>query len=200
MRLHRCSRIDSRKNLRSRLVLVLLFISPLVTAQVTHDGSVTLNSDALRVSIEVDGADSSAFFRTLNDGLTTRLSFFVRMSESRPLLFGLLGPRFLAEFQLTHTAYYDPFRQAYVLDHPSGESLFSDEQQLWSAFFTLADHRIPRTAIDEPIDPQTLRVELRVTYRPVVFVPALGILSIVLSEDRSASAWTREPVTVEALW
>jgi hypothetical protein len=199
MRLHRCSRIASRKNLRRLTAVAFLLLSAVtLPAQLSHQGNATRDGQMLAVSITVTGADRAEFFRNLDDGLSAGLEFLVRISEPRTVFRAFLGNRFLSEVTIEKSVSWDPFRQAYVVVGSDGEEqLFASGETLWEEFFHLDAYQVPLSELSVPIAGplDNLIVEFRVSYRPLEFVPALGILSLFLSEDRDATPWT--PVIVE---
>lgn len=196
MRLHRCSRIGFRKNRRRICLALFVLLTTALPAQIAHRGTVERTADGLVVTMAITGADQTEFFRNLNDGLTTRLQFRLRISEPRPFPFTLLGARFLNEYTLEHSASWDPFRAAYVLEGPGGrETLFDDPQALWRRFFLLDGYLIPVGELPGGAGESQPVIEIRASYRPIVFVPALGVLSVFLSEDRDATGWERIALT-----
>lgn len=192
MRLQRCSKTDFRKSRRRILAGLLVLVSSVLPAELANDGTVEVSEAGLSVSMTVSGADRREFFRNLDDGLTARLQFRVRVSEPRPAPLALLGHRFLAEFALEHDASWDPFRRAYVLSGPGErEALFDEPESLWRHFLMIDSHTIAASELPDGSLQGSPIVEIRVSYRPIVFVPALGMLSVFLSEDREATGWER---------
>lgn len=194
MRLQLSSRTASRKSPRRRLLLVViaLFVSVPAIAQVDHSVAVGTTADYLAVSIDVSGADASVLLANINDGLTARVEYIIRLLEARDGLFAVLGSRILREFRVIYETRYDPFRRRYtVTTQDGGFYTFDDSDRLLDFFFTLPGYRVPWTALelDRVRDQRDLVVEARVVYDPIVFVPGLSVLSVLMSDARRQSPW-----------
>ena len=197
-----CSTIDFRKSPRSiRVALFLLFyaLTPVLSAQITHTSTADSTPDYLEVSIAVRGADPADLFAGLDDGLTARTEYAIRVMEPRTGPMNIFGARLLREFRVSYEIRYDPFRRRYTLTtHDGGLYTFRDTDSLWSFFFSLPEYRIPWEAVEPSIRSAdaSLMIETRVTYSPIVFVPGLSILSILLPDSAQQSGWVRREIEV----
>lgn len=195
MRLQLFSRTASRKSPRRLLVLVVigvLFGPVRAVAQFDHTMTVTTATDYLAVSIDVSGADAAVLFANINDGLTSRLEYIIRVLEARDGLLSVFGSRMLRQFRVIYEARYDPFRRRYtVTTQDGGFFTFRDRDRLLDFFFSLPDYRVPWTAVglDAAPEQRELVVEARVVYDPLVFAPGLTILSAVVPDSRRQSPW-----------
>lgn len=198
MRLQRCSTTDSRKSRPdvSRLVVLatLLAVTPALAAQIAHDASVATTDELLEVTVRVAGADPESLFANLNEGLSARLEYAIRILEPRPRALVMLGPRLDREFRVIYDLHFDPFRDRYVVQtQDGGRYLFPDEATLWEFFFELPGYRIPHSALHAS---GHLYIDTRVTFEPIVFVPGLSILSVFMPRSRQLSAWERDVVEI----
>ncbi|MFW5718453.1 MAG: hypothetical protein ACOCWX_03885 [Spirochaetota bacterium] len=200
MRLLLSSRTVSRKSPRRLLLFFVIaaLLAPVsATAQVDHTINVGATRDYLAVSVDVSGADAAMLFANINDGLTARLEFIIRVLEARRGLLSVFGSRMLREFRVIYETRYDPFRRRYtVTTQDGGFYTFGDRARLLDFFFTLPGYRIPWAALglDHAAPDAELVVETRVVYEPIVFAPGLSILSGLMSDTRRQSPWRVVPV------
>jgi hypothetical protein len=190
MQLPRCSRTDFRKSLAKVLCgVVLLVVATTLPAQLQHETDVEPTPEFLSVRMTVAGADVESLFETLRDGMRVRVEYRVRLSYPRNRPFRLLGDRLVREFRPSIEARWDPFLEAYVMvADDETTSVYEDEAAFYSDLFTLADYRIPWTAVHrEP----GLVVETSAEYTPIVFVPGLSILSLFTANRSESSPWAR---------
>lgn len=195
MRLQLSSRTASRKSPR-RLVLVTLIAALLapgaVSAQVDSTVTVGATPDFLSVSIDVTGADEEVLFANVNDGLTARLEYIIRVLEARDGLLSAFGSRMLREFRVIYETRYDPFRRRYtVTTQDGGFYTFGERERLLEFFFSLPGYRVPWSALglDHPPSQTELVIEARAVYAPIVFAPGLSILSVLNADARRQSPW-----------
>lgn len=193
MLLPRCSKTDSRKNLVKGISGVLLLLAAArLPAQLQHEAAIQPTIDYLSIQMTVAGADVEALFETLHEGMRVRVEYRVRLSYPRERPFRLLGDRLVREFRPSVEARWDPFLEAYVLVEDDQTTFtFDDEAAFYSGLFTLADYRIPWTAVTR--DPG-LVVETSAEYTPIVFVPGLSILSLFTANRKETSPWSRHIV------
>ncbi|HKJ85382.1 MAG TPA: hypothetical protein VKA06_04865 [Spirochaetia bacterium] len=189
MHLHRSSRIDFRKSLRS-ILLVLILVPALAWAQIDHSTELQVNEDYLEVNITVDGAEPEPLFANLEDGLSASIEYMIRVVEPVRRPWQALGSRVLHEFLVKYELIWDPFRERFTIStHDGAFYTFRDEADVWAFFFRLSDFRIPWTAFSDSGEPGRIRIETRAMYEPIVFVSGLSILSIFLPHSRYQSSW-----------
>ncbi|MFW5718326.1 MAG: hypothetical protein ACOC0E_12875 [Spirochaetota bacterium] len=194
MRLQLSSRTASRKSPSRHLlpVAIALLVSLPAVAQVDHSLAIGTTADHLAVSIDVSGADASVLLANINDGLTSRVEYIIRVLEARDGLLAVLGSRMLREFRVIYETRYDPFRRRYtVTTQDGGFYTFHDSDRLLDFFFSLPGYRVPWTALEpgRVRDERDLLVETRVVYDPIVFAPGLSVLSVLMSDARRQSPW-----------
>ena len=183
----RCSRIDFRKSRRSIsfFLMIVAAVQPIV-AQVTHEEQVLLIGPSAEISIEVEGYDRGAFFANLYEGMTARIEYQIRVSVPREEPFHLLGPRLLHEVSLSRSVYFDRFSELFQLSG-TGRVVrpVESEEELLARFFSLVSYAIEIERLRASGFPETdtYVVETQVIYNPILFVPALRILSVFLSDD-----------------
>ena len=200
MRLQLSSRTVSRKSPRRLLLsfVIAALLAPVsATAQVDHTLSAGGTPDFLAVSVDVSGADAAMLFANVNDGLTARLEFIIRVLEARDGLMSVFGSRMLREFRVIYETRYDPFRRRFtVTTQDGGFYTFSERARLLDFFFSLPGYRIPWAALGFAHAPSDVElvVEARVVYEPIVFAPGLSILSGLVSDTRRQSPWRVTPV------
>ncbi len=186
----RCSRTDSRKSLVKGIsgVLLLLAASTL-PAQLQHQTVIQPTPDYLSIDMTVAGADVEALFETLHEGMRVRVQYRIRISFPRDRPFRMLGDRLLREFRPSVEARWDPFLAAYVMVTDDGTMFeYADEAAFYSDLFSLADYRIPWSAVRRD---SGLVVEASAEYTPIVFVPGLSLLSLFTSNRSESSPWSR---------
>jgi len=194
MRLHRSSRIDSRKSRRSVAAVLILFPA-LAWAQIDHASDLVSHEDFLEVRIQVSGADLDRLFANLGDGLSARMEYAIRLLDPRDRPWRVLGSRVLHEFRVAYELAWDPYRERFAVSTQDGRRLtFADETSVRDFFFRLDGYRIPWAAIDDGsrrAASRPLIVETRAVYEPIVFVTGLTILSILMPHTRQQTPWER---------
>ncbi len=188
-----CSRTDSRKSLVKGFSGVLLFLAAsTLPAQLQHQAVVRPTADYLSIDMTVAGADVEALFETLHEGMRVRVEYRIRISSPRDRPFRMLGDRLLREFRPGVEARWDPFLAAYVMVEDNGTTLaYADEAAFYSDLFSLADYRIPWSAVRRD---SGLVVETSAEYTPIVFVPGLSLLSLFTANRSESSPWSRHLV------
>ncbi len=193
MRSRACSTAGSRKSLRSVALVLLVAAAPAV-AQLRHDVTATRVDDYLTVTVVADGLDVGELRANLDRGFTARIEFAIRLVRPRPAPFGFLGYELVHEFRPHYEVRYDPFFRRTVITAEDGALYsFTEEADLLRFLLALPDYRIPWSVFGGGGDPRTapIAVEARVVYDPIVFVPALGLLSLFRSYDRRLTPWVR---------
>ena len=193
MRSRACSRAGSRKSLRSIILVLLLAAAPAV-AQLRHDVTVTRVGDHLAVTVVGAGVDGEELRANLERGFTARIEFAIRLLRPRSAPFGFLGYELVHEFRPHYEIRYDPFLRRSVIAAEDGALYsFTDDSDLMRFLLVLPSYRIPWSVFGESVDPRTapIAVEARVVYDPIVFVPALGLLSLFRFNERHMTPWTR---------
>ncbi|MBU8913946.1 MAG: hypothetical protein KOO61_07985 [Spirochaetales bacterium] len=167
----------------------LLLAASTLPAQLQHQAIIQPTSDYLSVSMTVAGAEVEALFETLHEGMRVRVEYRIRISYPRDRPLRLLGDRLLREFRPSVEARWDPFLAAYVMVEDDGTTFsYADEATFYADLFSLANYRIPWSAIRrEP----GLVVEASAEYTPIVFVPGLSILSLFAANRSDSSPWSR---------
>jgi hypothetical protein len=195
-----CSRIGFRRSPHSCLaVALLLLVCGVAYGRIEHKAVVTSHPDYLEVNVFVSGADPELLFRNLDEGMTARLEYEVRISEPRSSPMRVLGPRMLRELRIVYDLRWDPYRRRFTIStNDGGTYTFSDRTALWQFFFELPGFRVPWKSLDldNPSSSGRWLVETRVIYEPIVFVPGLGILSLLLPYARQSSTWWTDSVEV----
>jgi len=165
--------------------MIVAAVQPIV-AQFTHEEQVLLIGPSAEISIEVEGYDRGAFFANLYEGMTARIEYQIRVSVPREEPFHLLGPRLLHEVSLSRSVYFDRFSELFQLSG-TGPVVrpVESEEELLARFFSLVSYAIEIERLRASGFPETdtYVVETQVIYNPILFVPALRILSVFLSDD-----------------
>lgn len=188
MRLRLSLRIDSRKSRRSLAILFLLS-SATLSAQIAHTTSLLARESHLEVSMLASAVDPDAFLGNIEEGFTSRLEFTMRFSPATTGILGI-GANAYPQYTVTHDAWWDPFRDRYIIESNDGATYtFSDASALWEFFFSLPGLRVPWNAIDGEVV-----IDSRVAFYPVVFAPGLRILAVLLRDSRQTTAWQTHEV------
>ncbi|MFP4375625.1 MAG: hypothetical protein ACLFP4_01165 [Spirochaetales bacterium] len=191
MRSRRCSRTDFRKSLRSvGLVAMLVAAAYPLAAQLSHEEQVFATRDVVSVSIDVSGYNRSEFFTNLYDGMTARIEYRIRFSVPREQPFQVLGPRLLHEVTFHRSVYFDRFSGLFHITRDDDLARqVQTEGELLEDFFVLDSREIELESIPvgDLLESESFLVETRVVYNPILFVPALRILSVFLADDEIVS-------------
>ena len=190
MRLPRSLRIDSRKNRRRVALALLVVCAGTLFADITHDTSITSSRDHLTLHINVQGAQAEAFLGNIDSGYRARIEYTMRF-VTLDLAFLGIRQTALPQFVVSYDAWWDPFRELYVIETNDGDLLrFENASELWEFFFSLRDYRIPSIAL-RSADADSLVLESRAHFYPIVFAPGLRILSVFLRDSRQRTDWVR---------
>jgi hypothetical protein len=188
----RCLRPGSRKSRAELVVLLLLLASASVPAQIQHATTVTAEPDHLSVSITVAGAEVDNLFENMQNGMTVRVEYRIRITSPRRPPFRMLGDRLEAQFRPMIEASWDPFRLSYIIRSWDGRELaFQDEAAFYSELFSLVDYPIPWSGLSYS---EGVVVETRAEYTPIVLVSGLSILSLFTTNRSLDSTWSEHPI------
>ena len=192
------SRIDSRRSLRSLLLVVAIAgLSQPVPAQLTHNAVYRPERTFLEITVQAAGADLAVLQQNLDAGLTARVEFAIRVLEPRVGVWRVFGDRGIREYVTGSEARWDLFTQRYVIRSDDGTRFsFASVDELTRFLFSLQQYRIPWIGMTDRRGTVAEHVvlETQVRYSPVVFVPALAILAFFRVEERLVSPWVRSPV------
>lgn len=151
---------------------------------------VTQSAGQTDVSLRVRGVEAETVLDPLASGLESEIEYIVRQYTADGRLTALLGDRLLAEERRLYTAEWDPFADQYVLRDGGGEiRRFDEADELLRDFFSVGGITVP-----PPADGQESYLMVQARLQPIRFVPALGILAILLPDDTIATPWHRVPL------
>jgi hypothetical protein len=166
---------------------MLAGIAHAVPARISHTTTTSSEPGYLSVTIDASGIDPVSFLENIDSGYRSRIEYAIRLAPERRQL---IRQTALPRFEVSYEAWFDPFRERYVIESNDGTTYtFRDASDLWSFFFRLPSFRIPWSVADADV------VETRVVYRPIVFAPGLRILAVILPEARQSSPWDRQILT-----
>ena len=193
-----CSRTGFRKSPRSCLLLsLILLVCGTAFGKIEHRAEITAHPEYMEISVFVNGADPQVLFQNLDEGMTARLEYEVRVSQPRSLPLRILGSRVLQQYRVVYDLRWDPFRRRFTITTQDGGAFtFTHTTALWQFFFELPGFRVPwrNLGLEHHASNGRYLVETRVTYEPIVFVPGLSILSLLLPRARQSSTWWSDAV------
>lgn len=187
MSLRACSRIGSRNNRRSRVLVALLtFVAMTLPAQeVRHSARFVTTEGYLGITIEVNGGVSEQVLESLGQGMRSEVLFSLRAYVPRSGIAAIFGDRLVLELTPSHTASYDPFRARYVVRTNDGvEYSLQDADQFVRHFTELPEYRLPWSMLP---DTGPVYLEIEAIVRPVKLVPPLALLGLWRRDDRMTS-------------
>ncbi|MFP4484113.1 MAG: hypothetical protein ACLFO1_04595 [Spirochaetaceae bacterium] len=151
-----------------------------------------------RVSATVRGIGDRVVLEPLGSGLKSEIEFVLRQYEESRGFGAVLGDRLIGEERHVYVVQWDPFSEEYVLHRlEEGERVletrYRESGELLADFFSTEDMRVPQA---DTGGESYLLMQARI--QPVRFVPALGILAILLPDDTVSTPWTRVPLSEAA--
>jgi hypothetical protein len=176
------------------LFLVIAGVTQPLFGQLLHTAVCHAEQNYLEVTLLADGADTEALQENLDGGMTARVEFAIRISRPRHGVWTVFGDRGLREYVTGSEIHWDVFTERYVIEADDGGRFsFRDMGEATQFLFSLRQYRIPWTGMvdrrgtiaDEFV------VDTQVRYSPIVYVPALAILSFFNSGERLISPWLR---------
>ena len=159
------------------------------------DAVVTRSGGEIHVSLRLEGVPDDTVLQPLQSGLESELEFTVRHYSEERGITGILGDRLLTEVRRRYIVEWDPFDEQYVVyrSEPQGSTAvqgpgerFDSGDRMLGTFFKATGIVLPAVTSDGS-DYLLVRGRLQ----PVRFVPALGILAILLPNDTLATSWRR---------
>ena len=190
-----CSRIAFRRNLRRHLLLLVIAgVSQPLFGQLLHAAICHAEQSYLEVTLLADGADMGTLKQNLDGGMTARVEFAIRISRPRHGIWTVFGDRGLREYVTGSEIHWDVFTERYVIESDDGGRFsFREVSEATQFLFSLRQYRIPWTGMADRRGTiaEELVVDTQVRYSPIVYVPALAILSFFSSEERLVSPWVR---------
>jgi hypothetical protein len=151
---------------------------------------VSQSAEGTLVSLRVRGVEADTVLEPLGSGLESEIEYVVRQYTTTGGVTALLGDRLVAERRRVYTAEWDPFADQYVLRGDAEErGRFDEADALLRNFFSAAGITLP-----PPTERDAAYLMVQAQLQPIRFVPALGILSILLPDDTIATPWHRVPL------
>jgi hypothetical protein len=188
------SRSSSRTGLRRNSAALagaplLLLLSRTAAAQ-TLDLSVSTRADIVMASLSYSWARPTELFTTLHAGLESRVTFTVRLYETRRGIVPLPGDHLVLERSVARTAYWDFLDETFVVEGEDGRrAAYATPDALLSGFFSL--DAVPLYAIPRPGN-RRMYVIARARFEPVRLMPPLTLVVLAGAVATSTTPWTRK--------
>jgi hypothetical protein len=172
------------------LTAVFLMVSATSLLAQRIEAVVTQSVEQTQVSLRVRDVQADTVLEPLASGLESEIEYLVRLYTADGRLTALLGDRLRTEERRLYTAEWDPFADQYVLRAGNGEiRRFDEAEELLQDFFSVGGITLP-----PPPEGRTSYLMVQAQLQPIRFVPALGILAILLPDDTIATPWHRVPL------
>jgi hypothetical protein len=144
----------------------------------------------LRASVLFHWSRTQSLLASLRDGLEARITFVIRLYESRTGLLPFPGDRLLAERVISRSAFWDFLDGSFVIESESGEhTTCSDENLLLRTFFSLSGVALPARA---EAGGRLRYVTARARFEPVRLMPPLTIVALAGAGAAYTTPWVRE--------
>jgi hypothetical protein len=194
MRYPGCLRTILRKSRRRRgsaviTVLLILTIGAVCAEDLTHTARFAASSRFLSIDFQAQGDVRERIMDAIVNGMRSELLFSIRAYVARRGAAALFGDQLVLELSPSHTGWYDPFRQRYIVSTNEGlEYTFEEAEQFLEFFMLLQEYRLPWSMLP---DEGPVYIEIAAVLRPVKLVPALAVLGLLAQDDRMVSARRR---------
>jgi len=191
MQSRRCSTTNSRRTSAIALGIALL-LSPAAAAPAPAQSlelSAAAEGASLTASLSFRWAGEQEIAQSLRDGLESRITFTLRVYETRAGLLPLFRDTLRAEKTVSRSAYWDFLDGMFVIESSTESRVsFARPEDLLRSYFRLSSvplYSLPagRTA--------GFYVLARAQFEPVRLVPPLTIISLVGAAATHTTSWVR---------
>jgi hypothetical protein len=151
--------------------------------------SVSERSGIAMASLTYACAKPEELVATLRAGLDSRVTFTVRLFETRRGLLPLFGDHLVLERSVARTAWWDFLDETFVVEGADGKrTAYATPESLLVGFFSL--DAVPLYAVPRPT-PRRMFVTARAQFEPVRLMPPLTLVVLAGAAAASVTPWTR---------
>jgi hypothetical protein len=191
MPLRSSSRTVSRRSRpvrRGLLTLaVLLALASALSAQ-TLDLRVDAAGGTVDTHLIFHWGQSAALIKSLESGLESRISFTIRLFETRRGWLPFRRDRLVAERIISRSAYLDRLDERYVVEQDGDRRSFATDADLLSGFLNVEDAPFSGALLSPG---RALYVVAQARFEPVLLMPPLTLVRLVGVMASVASPWMR---------
>lgn len=142
--------------------------------------------DALAISVEVTGADSTVVEADLRSGYSLSLEFFLRIYRKKSGIGKILGDEMLFEAHPVRTGRWDPFSRSFEIRFADGSvRFFPDKDAFTGSYFTLKDYPLPM------FSGNSLYALVKVRFQSKILNPPLNVFTAFFNKYTDESSWKR---------